>query len=353
MRRKRSRRTTTVRIQLARVPTNIDDEFVMSRRHEPTATRRTTEQKDPSSQGPHNERARGARHENVASLVPACSGARVCHDQGREDSTGSADRSIKSSELVEPLTTRCLVKRLQRRLKESEVADVRRATELGLAKQVTSTAEQGQGVRTQWPGSPSKEGLRRERCPWGRQCLAQDSAGMSGLERKRSQAWDPRTQERKEHSQLQADRKQSAFRQSYRKEPQAFRFPRHRAPNKMVETPGATERKVPILQSSAQAPTAQTLKAWKLSSRSFIDEDIEIPVSAQRQPGFRRSWRFLSTLTRRSSSLLRAQKTASMPQVQSNEKRVDDTVIVQTCFSSPSSTANSEDASDLQGLPPK
>ena len=60
-----------------------------------------TEQKDPSSQEPHNERARGVRHEDVASLVPACSGARVCHEQGRENSAGSADRSINSAELVE------------------------------------------------------------------------------------------------------------------------------------------------------------------------------------------------------------------------------------------------------------
>ena len=64
------------------------------------------------------------------SLVPACSGARVCHEQGREDSTGPADWSIESAELVErcPLTTRRLVKGMQRRLQESEVADVRHAT---------------------------------------------------------------------------------------------------------------------------------------------------------------------------------------------------------------------------------
>ena len=85
-----------------------------------------TEQKDPSSQRPHNERARGAQHEDVASLVPPCSVTKVCHEQGREDSTGSPDWSIKSAELVErcPLTTRRLVKRMQRRLQESEVADV-------------------------------------------------------------------------------------------------------------------------------------------------------------------------------------------------------------------------------------
>ena len=53
---------------------------------------RTSVLQDPYPQGPHNERARGVRHEDVASLVPACSGARVCHEQGRGDSTGSAGR---------------------------------------------------------------------------------------------------------------------------------------------------------------------------------------------------------------------------------------------------------------------
>ena len=85
------------------------DEFMMSRWHEPTVMgTRTSALQDPYPQGPHNERARGVRHEDVASLVPACSGARVCHEQGRGDSTGSADQSIKIAELVEkcPLTTR-------------------------------------------------------------------------------------------------------------------------------------------------------------------------------------------------------------------------------------------------------
>ena len=61
------------------------------------------------------------------SLVPACSGARVCHEQGRAHSIGSADWSINSAELVErcPLTTRRLVKRVQRR---QNVTDERRAT---------------------------------------------------------------------------------------------------------------------------------------------------------------------------------------------------------------------------------
>ena len=70
----------------------------------------------------------------------------------------------------------------------------------------------------------------------------------------------------------------------------------------------------------------------------FVNEDIEILVSTQRQPGFRRSWKLLScsTLKRRSTSLLRAQKPACTPQDQSNEKRVDDTVTMQTSSNSPS-----------------
>ena len=89
------------------------DEFMMSRWHEPTVmVTRTSVPQDPYPQGPHNERARRQRLEDVASLVPACSGARVCHEQGRGDSTGSADRSIKIAELVEkcPLTTKDKVK---------------------------------------------------------------------------------------------------------------------------------------------------------------------------------------------------------------------------------------------------
>ena len=74
------------------------------------------------------------------------------------------------------------------------------------------------------------------------------------------------------------------------------------------------------------------------SAQSFIDEDIEILVSTQRQPGFRRSWRFFScgTPMRRSIPLLRAQKSAWTAQDQSDKKRVDDTVIMQTSSNSPS-----------------
>ena len=36
----------------------------------------------------------GTQHESVVSVLPAGGGGRVCHE-GMEDSTGSADRSIK------------------------------------------------------------------------------------------------------------------------------------------------------------------------------------------------------------------------------------------------------------------
>ena len=105
----------------------FDDEFVMSRQQEPT---RMTRQNRKTLLPRGLTTSVLAGREDVASLVPACSGARVCHEQGREDSTGSADQSINNAELVErcPLTMRRLVKRTQRRLQQSEVADVRRAT---------------------------------------------------------------------------------------------------------------------------------------------------------------------------------------------------------------------------------
>ena len=59
----------------------------------------------------------------------------------------------------------------------------------------------------------------------------------------------------------------------------------------------------------ADSPDTRCLEAQQ---SQFIDQALEILVSALRQTGVRRSRRFLScsTLTRRSLSLLRAQKTA-------------------------------------------
>ena len=87
----------------------IDNEFKMNWLHEPT-----WREKDPSSQGPHNDSACGRQHVGVVCLVPACSGARVYQRKGREDSTSSARpvNQSNSAELVEkcPLTTRHKVK---------------------------------------------------------------------------------------------------------------------------------------------------------------------------------------------------------------------------------------------------
>ena len=144
----------------------------MSRWHEPTVmVTRTSVLQDPYPQGPHNESARGVRHEDVASLVPACSGARVCHEQGREDSTGSADRSIKQCGIGREVpadheaqgqkcSDDCRIR----------VRSCRRATnnsqeEIGVMNQKPSMAEQDHGARSQgrrerrWSGSPWKQGL--------------------------------------------------------------------------------------------------------------------------------------------------------------------------------------------------
>ena len=90
----------------------VDNEFKMNWLHEPTWG-----EKDPSSQGPHNDSACGKQHVGVVCLVPACSGSRVYQRKGGEDSTSSA-RPVNQSnsvELVEkcPQTTRHKVKQMQ------------------------------------------------------------------------------------------------------------------------------------------------------------------------------------------------------------------------------------------------
>ena len=88
----------------------VDNEFKMNWLHEPT-----WREKDPSSQGPHNDSACGKQHVGVVCLVPACSGARV-YQRTKVEKTPLVprDRSINqnSAELVEkcPLTTRHKVK---------------------------------------------------------------------------------------------------------------------------------------------------------------------------------------------------------------------------------------------------
>ena len=103
------------------------DEFMMSRWHEPTmmVTRKSVLQ-DPYPQWPHNE------HEDVASLVPACSGARVCQEKrqrrlhwfrGPVNQNCGIGREVPADHEAQgqKCSDDC-------RSQESEVADVRRTT---------------------------------------------------------------------------------------------------------------------------------------------------------------------------------------------------------------------------------
>ena len=105
----------------------VDDEFEMSRQHAPTRR-----QKDSSSQGPYNDCACGRQHVGVVSLVPADAAPGSARNR-QGGLVRAADQTISRAELVKrcPLTTRHLVKRMQRRLQETgvtRVADVATCT---------------------------------------------------------------------------------------------------------------------------------------------------------------------------------------------------------------------------------
>ena len=126
----------------------FDDAFDMSRRHEPT---RTTEQKERSSQGSHNENARGVRHEIVVSVVPVCSGTRVCHEQGRGRLHWFRGPVNQECGTGREVPTDHEVPGQENAVTAARVKSRRRATnnsreETGLANQVTSTVEQGQSA---------------------------------------------------------------------------------------------------------------------------------------------------------------------------------------------------------------
>ena len=260
------------RIQLARVLTNIDDELEMSRRHEPT---RTTEQKDPSSQEPHNESARGVPHKDVVSLVPACSGARSIMTKARTPlAPRTGPSAVRNWSRGRPLTTRRLAKRMQRPLQEAEVADVRRAT-----------AEKRLASQTKWPRRQSRakvyernglEVLGNNPQTWAapagsrRQCLAQDSAGMNGLKRKQPGIGHQGPRMKSAQANCQADRNNIS----------RIKIPQTQSTQTDGGEPSATERNVPTLQSSTEASTVQTSsESLEAKQSQFIDEALEIPVS--------------------------------------------------------------------------
>ena len=117
----------------------------------------TRQNRDPSSQGPHNERARG----DVASLVPACSLPRTRQGRLHHWFRGPVNQLCGIGQRV-PTNHEALGQ--ENAATAARVRSRRRATcnsreETGLISHAASTAEQGHDERTQWPGSPWKQGL--------------------------------------------------------------------------------------------------------------------------------------------------------------------------------------------------
>ena len=242
----------------------------------------------------------------------------------------------KSAELVEkcPLTTRRLVKRMQRRLQESEVADVRR-----LISHVASMAEQGSRCNERnGPASPSKQrltdvsGARGVAAPVPRmgQCRHEYSE-------KTSRDGTPRTQERKERTHRSRKRATTAgksgptagkksmanCRRSGGKQPSVKETGNN---HELYQDPPDTVRR------NARTGPRQFRQRPKLGSSGVAVHRPGDPcLDAE---AARIQLLSCSTSMRRPASLPRAQKTA--PPDQSNEKRVDDTVIMQTSSNSPS-----------------
>ena len=95
----------------------------------------------------------------------------------------------------------------------------------------------------------------------------------------------PANQWQEEHSQLQADRGQSAFSQTNNDQSSFV----SRSPD--TDHPTRWQRRqAKQYRSADSSDKAQTSEAQQ---SQFIYETIEILVSAKRQTGFRRSWRFL------------------------------------------------------------
>ena len=145
----------------------------------------TWREKDPSSQGPHNDSACGKQHVGVVCLVPACSGARV-YQRTKVEKTPLVPRDRSINQTVRNWSRSARRPRGTRSSKcsddcRSRVRSCRRATnnsqeEIGVANQETSTADQGQKVyKLNGLEALGNKASPRERCPRGqrRRCLAQ------------------------------------------------------------------------------------------------------------------------------------------------------------------------------------
>ena len=222
----------------------------------------------------------------AASLVSACSSARVCYEHGRDDSTGFEDQSIKSASQrwqdIQTLST--------------DVSGAR-----GVAAPVPRTSE----CRHEW------------------------------TQKKNSKGWGTRTRERKEHGQLQADRKQSAFRHSYRKEPP----PASDSPD--IEHSTRWWRRQ--MQRNARFPEHRRRRTRPRSK--LVGSAVAVHRRGHRDP----------CLDAEAVGIFQLQCTDEKVDITAESSHdskccryspIDDTVIMQTSSSSQSSTANREDASD-------
>ena len=232
----------------------------------------------------------------------------------------------------------------------AKVKSRRRATnngreETGLANQVTSTVEQGQSARTQWPGTPSKEDLTdvsgargvAAPVPGSGQCRDEDE----WTQKKNSQGWDPKTHEKK-RAQPTASRQEATISRSTihpdtvhstrswrRHVRRNAKFPFFKAAQRHRRTRQCSKLGCSTVAVRRPGPRDPSLGA----EADWIQKIVEIP---QLQDADEK----VDITAENSEDSVNAADTSN------NEKRVDDNVIMQTNSSSPSSTADSEDASD-------
>ena len=178
----------------------------------------TWREKDPSSQGPHNDSACGKQHVGVVCLVPACSGARV-YQRTKVEKTPLVPQDRSINQTVRNWSRSA---RRPRGTRSSECSDdfrsrvrsCRRATnnsrqEVGLISHAASTADQGQNVyKLNDLEALGNKASSCERCPRGqrRRCLAQAVQAWTDSNEKTARGGTPEPKKVKEHSQLQAIR---------------------------------------------------------------------------------------------------------------------------------------------------
>ena len=161
-----------------------------------------------------------------------------------------------------------------------------------------------------------------------RQCLAQDSAATSGL--KRQQPRDGTPVPKNDKSGPTAGKKSMAnCRRTEGNQPSVKETGKnHQSDRDRPDTVHSTRSwRRQVRRSARTGPdSADSAQSVQARQSQFIDEDIETSLSRRRCSP--------DSEDRVDSSvavpLLRAQKSARTPQDQSNEKRVDDTVITQT-----------------------